>query len=130
MSVQAAIGFGFALFVAPAAFAALPPEQAVTLVVLLAIAINLLVLFAERRRRAVAGREVATILVAAVPGVVAGAWLVERADRELLQLLVGVVVLAGSGRPGDREPPPGARRPRRPGAGRYRSSAAGSPRAR
>ncbi|MET0925890.1 MAG: TSUP family transporter [Solirubrobacterales bacterium] len=96
MSVQAAIGFGFALIVAPAAFAALSPERAVTLVVLLAIAINVLVLFTERRRRAVAGRVVATILVAAVPGVVAGAWLLERADRELLQLLVGVVVVAAA----------------------------------
>ena len=36
ISVQAAIGFGFAFFVAPAAFAAFSPEQAVTLVLLLA----------------------------------------------------------------------------------------------
>ena len=35
MSVQAAIGFGFAFFVAPAAFAAFDPEQAVTLVLVL-----------------------------------------------------------------------------------------------
>jgi uncharacterized protein len=96
MSIQAAIGFGFALVVAPAAFAALPPERAVTLVVVLAIAINLLVLFAEGRLRAVAGRSVATILVAAIPGIVAGAWLLERADRELLQVLVGVVVMAAA----------------------------------
>jgi uncharacterized membrane protein YfcA len=96
MSIQAAIGFGFALVVAPAAFAALSPEGAVTLVVALAIAINLLVLFTERRPRAVAGRTVATVLVAALPGVLAGAWLLARADRELMQILVGVVVVAAA----------------------------------
>jgi uncharacterized membrane protein YfcA len=96
ISVQAAIGFGFAFFVAPAAFAAFPPEQAVTLVLLLAIAINCLVLFTERRRVAIAGREVSILLAAAVPGMVLGAWVVTRADRDVLQLLVGVVVLAGA----------------------------------
>jgi uncharacterized membrane protein YfcA len=96
ISVQAAIGFGFAFFVAPAAFAAFAPEQAVTLVLLLAIAINCLVLFAERRSVEVARREVTIMLAAAVPGMIAGAWIVTRADRDLLQLLVGVVVLAGA----------------------------------
>jgi uncharacterized membrane protein YfcA len=96
ISIQAAIGFGFALIVAPAAFAALSPERAVTLVVALAIAINLLVLFTERRPRAVARRPVATILTAALPGLFAGAWLLVRADRELLQVLVGVVVVVAA----------------------------------
>jgi uncharacterized membrane protein YfcA len=96
ISVQAAIGFGFAFFVAPAAFAAFAPEQAVTLVLLLAIAINCLVLFAERRPVEVARREVTLMLAAALPGMVAGAWIVTRADRDLLQVLVGVVVLAGA----------------------------------
>jgi uncharacterized membrane protein YfcA len=96
ISIQAAIGFGFALIVAPAAFAALSPERAVTLVVALAIAINLLVLFTERRPRAVARRPVATILTAALPGLFAGALLLVRADRELLQVLVGVVVVVAA----------------------------------
>lgn len=96
MSVQAAIGFGFAFFVAPAAFATFPPEQAVTLVLLLAIAINCLVLFGEHRAVEVARREVTVFVAAAVPGMVLGAWLVTEADRDLLQLLVGAVVLIGA----------------------------------
>jgi hypothetical protein len=96
ISVQAAIGFGFAFFVAPAAFAAFSPEQAVTLVLLLAIAINCLVLFGERRQVRVARREVTILVAAAVPGMLLGAWVVTRADRDLLQLLVGVFVLAGA----------------------------------
>lgn len=96
ISVQAAIGFGFAFFAAPAAFAAFPPEQAVTVVLLLAIAIGCLVLFGERRTPEIARRPVWILVWAGLPGMVVGAWLVTRADRELLQLLVGVMVLAGA----------------------------------
>jgi uncharacterized membrane protein YfcA len=96
MSVQAAIGFGFAFFVAPAAFAAFSPEQAVTLVLLLAIAINCLVLFGERRRTEVAVRQTATVVCAAVPGMLAGAWIVTEVDHDALQALVGLIVLAGA----------------------------------
>ena len=96
MSVQAAIGFGFAFFVAPAAFAAFEPEQAVTLVLVLGVIINLLVLFAERRRAQFARREVAIVLAASIPGLLVGALVVTRADPRLLQALVGLIVLAGA----------------------------------
>lgn len=96
MSVQAAIGFGFAFFVAPAAFAAFAPEQAVMLVLLLAIAINCLVLFGERRRTEVAVRQTATVVCAAIPGMLAGALIVTEVDRDALQVLVGLIVLAGA----------------------------------
>ncbi len=96
MSVQSALGFGFALFVAPAAFAAFEPVEAVALVLVLAIAINVLVLFGERRQVRVAGRRVTTIVLAATPGMALGAWIVTELDRDWLQLLVGAVVLAGA----------------------------------
>jgi uncharacterized membrane protein YfcA len=96
MSVQAAIGFGFAFFVAPAAFAAFNPEQAVTLILVLGLIINVLVLGAERRRTEVATHAVAIMLVAAIPGMIAGAWLVTQAEPRVLQLLVGVIVLVGA----------------------------------
>jgi len=96
MSVQAAIGFGFAFFVAPAAFAAFDPEQAVTLVLVLGVIINVLVLGTERRRTEVATRAVTIMLAAAVPGMVVGAWLVTQAEPRVLQLLVGVIVLVGA----------------------------------
>ncbi len=96
MSVQSAIGFGFAFFVAPAAFAAFSPEQAVTLVLGLAIAINCLVLFTERRPREVAWREVGIIVAAAIPGMLLGAWALTRVEPAVLQAGVGVVVLAGA----------------------------------
>lgn len=96
IGVQAAIGFGFAFFVAPAAFAALSPERAVLLVELLAIAINCLVLFGERRPIEVARRPVALLVGAAVPGMLVGLWIVTHADRAALQLAVGVIVIGAA----------------------------------
>jgi len=96
MSVQSAIGFGFAFFVAPAAFAAFAPEQAVMLVLLLGVAINCLVLFTERRATEVARPEVSTVVIASLPGMLVGAWVVTYVDPEALQVLVGVIVLAGA----------------------------------
>ena len=97
ISIQAAIGFGFAFIVAPAAFAVFEPARAVTFVLLISIAINVLVLYAEGRAREVAGGPVTVMLVASVPGVIAGAWLVVHADRSVLQALVGAIVLGGAG---------------------------------
>ncbi len=97
MSLQAAVGFGFALIVAPAAYASFPAGEAVTLVILLAIAINCLVLFTERRPRAIAAGPARNVLLAALPGMVLGALVLERVDHEALQIALGVVVLAGAG---------------------------------
>jgi len=96
MSVQSAIGFGFAFFVAPAAFAAFSPERAVMLVLLLAIAINCLVLFGERRPTEVALRPTTMVVLAAIPGMLAGAWVVTEVDQAALQVLVGLIVLVGA----------------------------------
>jgi uncharacterized protein len=96
MSVQSAVGFGFAFFVAPAAFAAFAPEEAVMLVLLLAIPINCLVLFAERRSAQVAVRQTATVVAAALPGMFVGAWALTEIDGEALQALVGAVVLVAA----------------------------------
>ena len=49
--VQAATGLGFALVLSPAVFALLEPESAVVAITVLGLALNGLVLFAERRRR-------------------------------------------------------------------------------
>ena len=85
-----------------------------TLVALLAIAISCLVLFGERRPVAVARRPVVLIVGAAVPGMLAGAWIVTHADRSALQLAVGVVVIGAAALQALGGPRPAAGPDRRP----------------
>ena len=48
--LQAATGFGFSLVAAPLLFAAIEPEPAVVLLLVLGLEVNLLTLATERRR--------------------------------------------------------------------------------
>jgi uncharacterized protein len=91
--VQATAGIGFALVLSPAAFALLEPESAIVAVTALAVALNLLVLFAERRRRHVAWSEVRPFLWAAVPGAACGVVVLRALPKPALQVTVGIAVV-------------------------------------
>jgi uncharacterized protein len=95
-SVQATTGLGFALVLTPIMFALLSPEGAIVTVTALGLELNLLVLLAERRRPRVAWGEVAPILAAAVPGVVCGVLLLRALPKPVLQVGVGVAVIAAA----------------------------------
>jgi uncharacterized protein len=91
--VQAATGLGFALVLGPAVFALLAPESAIVAITVLGLALNGLVLFAERRRPRVAWGEVGPILAAAVPGTVCGVLVLRALPKSTLQVAVGVAVV-------------------------------------
>jgi uncharacterized membrane protein YfcA len=93
MSVQGAIGFGFGLVAAPAAFAAYSASEAVLLIQAFGTAISGLVLFAEGRRADVATRATATLVIAGIPGMVAGVFVLNAVDKQPLQLALGVMIL-------------------------------------
>jgi uncharacterized membrane protein YfcA len=92
-AVQATAGVGFALVLSPAAFALLEPESAIVAVTALALALNLLVLFAERRRPQVAWPEVRPFLWAAVPGAACGVVVLRSLPKPALQVTVGIAVV-------------------------------------
>jgi uncharacterized protein len=97
MAVQASVGFGFGFFAAPAALAAFRPAQAVTLMLLLALLINALVLYAEGRDREIDPRSVALMFAWSVPGIVGGALVVRHIDANVLQVAIGVgIVIAAA----------------------------------
>jgi uncharacterized protein len=116
-ALQSAVGFGFALVAAPLVFAATSPEEAVGLMVILGVEVNLLTLLGERRRPLPLWRDVGPVLAWALPGALAGVAMLRALDALALQLLVsaGVVVTlvvnrlaaARAGRPD----PPGWARP-------------------
>lgn len=95
MAVQASVGFGFGFFVAPAALGAFRPAQAVTLLLLLALLLNALILWTEGRRREIDRHAGALMCACALPGIVAGAFVVKHLPGHALQVAIGVgIVLA------------------------------------
>jgi uncharacterized protein len=95
-SVQAATGLGFALVLTPVAFALVPSTRAIVMVTVLGLELSLLVLLGERRRPLIAWSELAPILAAAVPGIVCGVLLLRVLPKPVLQIAVGVAVVAAA----------------------------------
>src|SRR5829696_6391163 len=93
-ALQSAIGFGFALVAAPLLYAAASsPEQAVGLLTVLGLEVNLLTLLAERRRPAPVWRDVVAVVLWSLPGALAGVAVLRALDDVALQLLVTAGVL-------------------------------------
>ena len=96
-SVQSATGFGFALILSPAMLAVLEPHEAVTALLVLGFALNLLLLFgAGGEPRAVRWGAVGPMLLAALPGLGAGLLLLTLVSKPALQVAVGVAVVAAA----------------------------------
>lgn len=91
--MQSATGFGFALVLSPALFATLDPYEAVAVLLFLGLPLGLLIL-ADTRFGAVRWRAIAPPLVAAAPGLGLGVIVLAVASKPLLQVAVGVAVLA------------------------------------
>jgi uncharacterized protein len=94
--VQSTSGLGFALILTPVLFALMSPVGAIITATGLGIVLNVLVLFAERRRLAVAWSEVVPILAAAAPGSVLGLLLLRALPKPVLQIAVGIAVIAAA----------------------------------
>jgi uncharacterized membrane protein YfcA len=93
-ALQSSVGFGFALVSAPLLYAAAPSaEQAVGLLTVLGLEVNLLTLLAERRRPVPVWRDVATVVAWSLPGALAGVAVLRALDALALQLLVTAGVL-------------------------------------
>jgi uncharacterized membrane protein YfcA len=108
-AVQSAVGFGFALVCAPLLFAALGPAEAVWSLNALALLVNAVTLLLEGRRPTPLGQLVLVVLVWSVPGMVAGAVLLQTVDPLWLQIALTVTVFATlvlRGRPGASQPAP------------------------
>ena len=93
-TVQSAGGFGFALVLSPALFAVMEPAEAVTMLLLLGVVVSGLVL--AEGRDAVRWRVLPPLLLAALPGLAAGAVLLSALSKEPLQVAVGVAVVAAA----------------------------------
>ena len=93
-ALQSATGFGFSVLAAPLVFAAVGPEEAVGLLIVLGTLVNVLTLLTERRRPQPVARECVVILACAAPGAVAGVAVLRALDAVALQVAVSVGVVA------------------------------------
>jgi uncharacterized protein len=93
-ALQSATGFGFSIVAAPLVFAALEPEEAVGLLIVLGSLVNVLTLASERRRPRPVVRECAVLLAFALPGAVAGVAVLRALDPVALQVAVSIGVVA------------------------------------
>jgi uncharacterized membrane protein YfcA len=93
-ALQSATGFGFSIVAAPLVFAAVEPEEAVGLLIVLGSLVNVLTLASERRRPRPVLRECAVLLAFALPGAVAGVAVLRALDPVALQVAVSVGVVA------------------------------------
>ena len=71
-ALQSAVGFGFALVCAPLLYAALSPAEAIGLMIVLALEVNLLTLLGERRRPVPSRPDVRAVVAWSLPGALAG----------------------------------------------------------
>ena len=95
-TLQSAAGFGFALVVAPVALSVFDPDEAITTLLVLGAALNLLVLFSERRPRRIRTGELPPLIAWAVPGLIAGAVTLAVLSQQALQVAVGVLVISAA----------------------------------
>ncbi len=93
-ALQSASGFGFALIAAPAMFAVLGPEEAVATVLALGAVVNVLMLTGERRPKEIRKADLMLPLALAGPGIGLGVLVLQALDKGLLQVAVGVSVVA------------------------------------
>jgi uncharacterized membrane protein YfcA len=92
--LQAATGFGFSLVAAPLAFAAIGPEPAVVLLLVLGLEVNVLTLGTERRRPRPLRDATITLLAWSLPGALAGVAVLRSLPGSALQIAVTLGVLA------------------------------------
>jgi uncharacterized protein len=93
-ALQSATGFGFSVVAAPLVFAAIGPEEAVGLLLVLGTEVNVLTLATERRRPQPKLRECVVLVGWALPGAFAGVAALRALDPVALQVAVSVGVIA------------------------------------
>jgi uncharacterized membrane protein YfcA len=92
---QTVTGFGVSFFLPPILLLYFSPSTAITVGLLVADVICLLVLFAERRSREFSWPIVRMLIIAALPGLVIGALIVTQIHKEVLQIVIGLLIIIG-----------------------------------
>jgi uncharacterized membrane protein YfcA len=90
---QRVVGFGIAPFLSPVALIFFIPPVAVVTTIFVGTLSCLIILFQTRHHSVVIPKVIARVLLAAIPGLLLGSYIVTRIDKALLQIILGVLVI-------------------------------------
>jgi uncharacterized membrane protein YfcA len=90
---QRAVGFGVPFFLVPVLLVYFQPPLAIIIFLLVATTSNLLVIFAHKDKKEIIWPVVSRLFITALPGLVAGAFVVTRIDKSILQVIVGTLII-------------------------------------
>lgn len=91
---QTVIGFGIAFFLVPALLVYFSPPVTVTVMLLVGSALCLMVLWNERRINELSWPIVRRLFIAAIPGILLGAYIVTHINKAWLQIIIGILIVA------------------------------------
>ncbi|MBN2608084.1 MAG: sulfite exporter TauE/SafE family protein, partial [Candidatus Fermentibacteraceae bacterium] len=92
--LQGLTGFGYSLFSLPLLVLLMPVQQAVPMLSMTSIFLNVVVFI--RARRNLDLRRIVPLLAAGVAGLPAGVWILKTADQSLLKIAIGGIVAVSS----------------------------------
>lgn len=92
---QRVVGFGIAAFLSPIALLFFEPSRAVIITLLAGTLSCIIILFSSRGGSTVIWQVVFRLFAASIPGLLLGAYVVTRIDKGLLQIVLGMVIIAG-----------------------------------
>lgn len=91
--VQAVIGFGMLLFLAPTLLIFLSPTTAITAALLAGLVIALIILLGERRKGEIVANYLPYLVLASLPGILIGTYILAHISKAYLLIIVGLTVI-------------------------------------
>lgn len=88
------VGFGIAPFLSPVALIFFVPPVAVVTTIFVGTLACLIILFQARHHSVIMPKVIIRILLAAIPGLLLGSYIVTHIDKALLQIILGILVIA------------------------------------
>lgn len=90
------VGFGIAPFLAPVALIFFDPPVAIVSTIFVGTLSCVITLYQTRKKRVIIPGVVFRIVIAAIPGLLIGSYIVTRIDKAYLQIITGVVVISAA----------------------------------
>lgn len=89
-------GQGMLMFLVPVLLAYLPPTTAIVTALLIGLTMSLLILFGEQRKHKFSWKIVLAVYIASLPGLLLGAFILTNVEKELLQIILGSVIITAA----------------------------------